>query len=164
PAGAAARAAPALALLADADLLTPPCPLHAPRPPCAAVVPSLHATGFALLSCAVETAGAAIMAATHIAPHITVLSFAIFMCFLPKATAGSDGGPFQGRQEYRNPRGGGISRQRSCSRIGSDDRAQRLAAESSRARERRAACRSGCLDGAHRSDHGHARVRAALGR
>jgi FAD:protein FMN transferase len=108
-AGAAAPADPALALLADADLSTPPCLLHAPRPPCAAVVPSLHATGFALLSCAVETAGASIIAATHIAPHITALSFATFMCSSPQGNR-----PFQGRQEYRNPRGGGIGRQRSC--------------------------------------------------
>jgi len=54
----------------------------------------LHATGFALLSCAVETAGAAVIAATHIAPHITALSFAIFMCSSPQGNR-----PFQGRQE-----------------------------------------------------------------
>lgn len=46
-AGAAVEEAllvPAL-LPAAADLLTPPWPRQAPRPPCAAVVPSLHVTG-----------------------------------------------------------------------------------------------------------------------
>jgi hypothetical protein len=89
---AAAPADPAVALPADADLSTPPCPLHAPRPPCAAVVPSLQATGPALLSCAVETAGATAIAATNTAPHIKALSFATFMCSSPKPTARFSGG------------------------------------------------------------------------
>ena len=42
-AGAAGAAAGAAALLAD--LLMPPCPLQAPRPPCGEVVPSLQVTG-----------------------------------------------------------------------------------------------------------------------
>jgi hypothetical protein len=35
----------AVLVLAEADLLIPPWPLHAPRPPCGEVVPSLQVTG-----------------------------------------------------------------------------------------------------------------------
>jgi hypothetical protein len=83
-AGLAGAEAAAAGAAAPADLSTPPCPLHAPRPPCAAVVPSLHVTGAALLPCAVETAGATIIAATSIAPPIKALSFVRVMCCSPQ--------------------------------------------------------------------------------
>src|ERR1700724_3589495 len=81
--GLAAAEAAAAGAAAPADLSIPPCPLHAPRPPCTAVVPSLHATGPAPLPCAVETAGATIIATPNSAPHIRALSFATFMCCSP---------------------------------------------------------------------------------
>src|SRR5207237_9106494 len=57
----------------------------------------------------------------------------------------------------------GAQAARPRSTIAADELAQRQTVESCRARERRTAPRRGGLDGAHGSDHGHARVRAALG-
>jgi hypothetical protein len=93
-AGAAAAAAGAAGAAADAavaDLLMPPWPLQAPRPPCGEVVPSLHVTGplelllaaGVVAACASETAGAAASAAAHSAPHTKPLSFARFMSRSP---------------------------------------------------------------------------------
>jgi len=89
-AGAGAAAAGALAELAEADLLIPPCPLQAPRPPCGEVVPSLHTTGLLDASWADDTAGAASNAAASMAPRAKVFNFVVakFMTVLPSGQRG----------------------------------------------------------------------------
>jgi len=85
---------------AEADLLTPPWPRQAPRPPCAAVVPSLQTTGLlVLVLCAVETAGAASSALANTALRTKSLSLTRFMCRSPRA----GGAARSGTPEYSNP-------------------------------------------------------------
>jgi hypothetical protein len=92
PAGAAAAGAVVdapvagalLVVLVEADLLMPPCPLQAPRPPCGEVVPSLQVTGVLDVSCAKETTGAASSAAASIAPQTRPLEFVSFICSAPR--------------------------------------------------------------------------------
>jgi hypothetical protein len=79
----AAGAGAVLLVLVEADLLMPPCPLQAPRPPCGDVVPSIQVTGVLLeVSCAKETTGAASSAATSIAPQTRPLEFVTFIAVL----------------------------------------------------------------------------------
>jgi hypothetical protein len=75
-AGAAAVAAP------EADLLMPPCPLQAPRPPCGEVLPSLQVTGLPV-SCAEAMRGSASTVAASTAPHIEALEVITFMAGSP---------------------------------------------------------------------------------
>jgi len=79
-AGAAVDAAlPVEAAPAEADLLMPPCPLQAPRPPCGEVVPSLQTTGVEVL-CASEGTGAASIRPASAAPPITPISLVRVIC------------------------------------------------------------------------------------
>src|SRR4030088_1037328 len=71
---AAADAPLALAPPADADLLTPPCPLHAPRSPCTAVVSFLQVTTALLDADAVGLARAGAAAAGAAAPAAAPLA------------------------------------------------------------------------------------------
>src|SRR5262249_43835601 len=64
---------------AEADLLMPPCPLQAPRPPCGEVVPSLHTTGLEAL-CAWEGAGAASSAPARAATPISPVNLVRVIC------------------------------------------------------------------------------------
>jgi len=84
-AGAAGGAAAAPAELAEADLLMPPWPLQAPRPPCGEVLPSLHTTGVLEASCADKSAGAASIAAARHAVTVSASSafLTTFMCSSP---------------------------------------------------------------------------------
>jgi hypothetical protein len=104
-AGVGALPAPAL-LLVEADLFTPPCPLHAPRPPCGEVVPSLHTTGPVEVLCAEEIAGAVSSAAASRTLMAVSLDFILMRliavlpfepCIIPR------------RAEYRNHSAGGTS-------------------------------------------------------
>jgi hypothetical protein len=81
PAGAAAGAAVVAA--PEADLLMPPCPLQAPRPPCGEVLPSLQVTGPAV-SCAEAMTGSASSVAASTAPHIEALQVIPFMAGSPR--------------------------------------------------------------------------------
>jgi hypothetical protein len=89
PAGAAADAAAGAAAGAavvaapEADLLMPPCPLQAPRPPCGEVLPSLQVTGPAV-SCAEAMTGSASSVAASTAPHIEALQVITFMAGSPR--------------------------------------------------------------------------------
>lgn len=67
---------------AEADLLMPPCPLQAPRPPCGEVVPSLHTTGLEVL-CANEGAGAANSTTANATLPARPMSFVRFICSSP---------------------------------------------------------------------------------
>lgn len=83
-AGAAAASGAALAVPpAAADLLMPPCPLQAPRPPCGDVVPSLQVTGPLVLLCAAAGPGAASSVAVSAAALIKALSLAQFIAVPP---------------------------------------------------------------------------------
>jgi hypothetical protein len=81
----AAEAAPdfvpvlAVVLAADFVLSMPPCPWHAPRPPCSAVVPSLQVTGPTLTSEVAAKAGVADIAPSNTAAPITSLRLREFM-------------------------------------------------------------------------------------
>jgi hypothetical protein len=91
--GAGVLAAAALPL--EADLSTPPCPLQAPRPPCAAVVPSLQVTGPllevlpllvpVLVVCACDSPGAASSATASSMPPAMTLGLVIVICKSPRA-------------------------------------------------------------------------------
>jgi hypothetical protein len=83
-AGAAGAAAGLVALVGEADLLMPPCPLQAPRPPCGDVVPSIQVTGALEVSCAQLITGAASSAAVSIAPQTRPLEFVTFICSAPR--------------------------------------------------------------------------------
>jgi hypothetical protein len=80
-AAAAGAALPAELVEAEADLLMPPCPLQAPRPPCGDVVPSLQTTGVEVL-CANDTVGV-VNTRPASATHTTPLSFVRSICSLP---------------------------------------------------------------------------------
>jgi hypothetical protein len=82
-AAAAAGASVLVDAPAEADLLMPPCPLQAPRPPCGEVVPSLQVTGPLVLLCANEGAGAAISVAARAAALIKALSLTQFIAVPP---------------------------------------------------------------------------------
>jgi hypothetical protein len=79
----AAGAGAVLLVLVEADLLMPPCPLQAPRPPCGDVVPSIQVTGGLLeVSCAKETTGDASSVAASIAPQTRPLELVTFIAVL----------------------------------------------------------------------------------
>ena len=83
-AGAAALEEPeelVLLMLVPADLLTPPWPLQAPRPPLD-VLPSLQVT-VVLVSWAAQIAGAANSAPANRAPSVRSLMFFTFICSAP---------------------------------------------------------------------------------
>src|SRR5579862_1671902 len=88
-AGAAGAAGVAGVAPAGADLLIPPWPLQAPRPPCGEVVPSLQATGPLEAAAAVlwapERPGAVPSAAINSAPQIKPLKFLTLIFRLLKA-------------------------------------------------------------------------------
>jgi hypothetical protein len=81
---AAAGASAGVALPDEADLLTPPWPLHAPRPPFE-VVPSLQVTVVPeLVACAIAPTGAPSRAIEAAAPQMKPQSFATFMWNTPR--------------------------------------------------------------------------------
>jgi hypothetical protein len=105
--GAAAVVLPLVVLGAVlADLLTPPWPLHAPRPPLE-LEPSLQVTWVA--SCAETMTGIASSAAASSAPDAKTLMFATFICSSPREPP-LILGTFRILQSppgrYRRPRGG----------------------------------------------------------
>ena len=115
-AGAALDAAlPVEVVPAEADLLMPPCPLQAPRPPCGEVVPSLQTTAPEVL-CANEGAGAASSTPASATPPIRPVSFVRSMCSSP-----SDYRLFSLLSEYPKRCAGGTRRRApATSRRGAD--------------------------------------------
>jgi hypothetical protein len=107
-AGAAAAGAAAGWLelvLPAADLLMPPWPLHAPRPPCGDVVPSLQVTGPLELLWASARVGAASSAAASTAAQVRPVNFEDFMCRSPSEPA-----DVPRPREYSNHLRGGTAR------------------------------------------------------
>jgi thiamine biosynthesis lipoprotein len=98
-AGAAPPAAgtPVVDLIPDFSLSTPPCRLHVPRPWAVVVVPSLHVMAPGFAAWALLTEGAADIATSTSAPHISEVNLRSFM-----GTPDEPAGP-SGRKDTVNP-------------------------------------------------------------
>src|SRR5579864_9564007 len=158
-AGAAAGAAGVSGVApAEADLLIPPWPLQAPRPPCGEVVPSLHVTGPLEAGAAVLWAlvrpGAVPSAAINSAPQIKPLKFLTLIFRLLEDES------WPGRQNTPIPRAWGTRHtQVGLGHVGT----HRSTCSHGAAHTRRGTLRARGVGRSHRGDHGHPRLRRGVG-